>query len=168
MKVLFLDVDGVLNDEKSKSRCGGCVGIDSGKMARLKQIVDETGAAIVLSSSWRLGYNKDHVDLGNFAKYLTNKFRKQGLSVYGSTPDLGRGGLLRAEEIKQWLEDNKGKNITAWAVLDDELFRGYLEGGFDRHLVKTNFRNGGLTAEKAGKVIEILNKEDKKDESTKH
>ena len=77
MKVIFLDVDGVLNCNKSKSRCNLCVGIDADKIKRLKEIIDETGAYIVLTSTW-----KDYYVVGaykqteKFAKYLNNKFRK--------------------------------------------------------------------------------------------
>ena len=48
MKVLFLDVDGVLN------RCGkSAQGLEEDKVALLKQIVAATGCRIVLSSTWR-------------------------------------------------------------------------------------------------------------------
>ena len=55
MKVIFLDFDGVLNSAKSPADSGtdGLV-IESGKMELLKQIVDATGAEIVLSTSYGL------------------------------------------------------------------------------------------------------------------
>ena len=39
MKLIFLDIDGVLNCAISKSRCFGCLGIDDDKVKRLKTIV---------------------------------------------------------------------------------------------------------------------------------
>lgn len=48
-KVIFLDSDGVLNDEGKNLKRG--VYIDEEMTARLKKIVEATGAQIVLSSS---------------------------------------------------------------------------------------------------------------------
>ena len=62
MKVIFLDIDGVLNTSQTfieidnefiktgKRR----IEIDLDRVELLKEIVDATGAVIVLSSSWRL------------------------------------------------------------------------------------------------------------------
>lgn len=47
MKIIFLDIDGVLNYENSKSK------VEEEKVKLLKEIVDKTGAEIVLSSDWR-------------------------------------------------------------------------------------------------------------------
>lgn len=46
MKVIFLDIDGVLNAENpsSKSRCGEYAGIDTDKLKKLGQIISETAA----------------------------------------------------------------------------------------------------------------------------
>ena len=50
-KVIFLDIDGVLNDEGEEREKG--VYIDETRVQRLASIVEQTGAEIVLSSSWR-------------------------------------------------------------------------------------------------------------------
>ena len=75
MKIIFLDVDGVLNTsetfrrrrieyEKTKK---WNVEIDLDRVARLKYIINMTGAKVVLSSSWRLmGKFKDN-------KFITAK-----------------------------------------------------------------------------------------------
>lgn len=49
-KVLFLDVDGVLNNY----RTGGIFTVTKSKLRLLQQIVDRTGCKIILSSTWRL------------------------------------------------------------------------------------------------------------------
>ena len=50
MKVIFLDIDGVLKEEdydaEFKDEC----------FARLKKIIAATDAQIILSSSWRISY----------------------------------------------------------------------------------------------------------------
>lgn len=160
MKVIFLDVDGVLNAEYSKSRCGECLGVDSDKVKRLKNIVDATGAEIVLSSTWRLGYNKDHNAVENHAKYLSNKLGKQHLRSVGMTPDLGRNGALRGSEIKAWLDRNDDI-VDEYVILDDEYFADFYTGDLYRHLVRTDFydTNGGLQDEHVEQAIRILNGE---------
>lgn len=47
MKIIFLDIDGVLNYENSKSK------VEEEKVKLLKEIVGRTDAEIVLSSDWR-------------------------------------------------------------------------------------------------------------------
>lgn len=52
MKVIFLDIDGVLNSFiYDLERKEGETAIDHTRLPLLKRIVDETGAIIVLSSS---------------------------------------------------------------------------------------------------------------------
>lgn len=167
MKVIFLDVDGVLNYEHSKARCGEFIGIDSDKVKKLKEIVDATDAAIVLSSTWRLGYNKDHCDLENHAKYLSNKLGKQHLRSVGMTPDLGRNGAFRGHEIKAWLDKNDDI-VDGWVVLDDEWFWDFNELDIGQHLVRTSFygEDGGLQEEHVQEAIRILNGELNDEERT--
>ena len=61
-KIIFLDIDGVLNTERQHDRCveAGLAYVDNFgyafdpvSVANLKRIVDETGADIVISSSWK-------------------------------------------------------------------------------------------------------------------
>ena len=80
MKVIFLDIDGVLNCRSSKSRCGCYIGIDNDKVKRLRQIVEATGAEIVLCSSWKkwwLPANKAEQDRN--ATYMDKKLQCEGL-----------------------------------------------------------------------------------------
>ena len=57
MKVIFLDVDGVLNSQQLFEKCEDdqLISVDEDNIKNLKTIVDATGAMIVLSSSWRYG-----------------------------------------------------------------------------------------------------------------
>lgn len=139
MKVLFLDVDGVLNCRTTKERFvrGGFIGIDPKKVALVKQIIKETGCEIVLSSSWRL-----EVD--------TAFHVAEHLRLYDMTPD-NRGLSDRGCEIVAWLEHHL--DVTKYAILDDNT-----DFHRDQPLFKTTF-DEGLTEKIAEEVIDYLNKE---------
>ena len=49
MKVIFLDIDGVLNNEYSKTRApSGVIGIDGDKVKRLRQLITEKGCQTLI------------------------------------------------------------------------------------------------------------------------
>jgi hypothetical protein len=157
MKVLFLDVDGVLNCKTTKARCDHYIGIDRAKVRLLKQIIDETNAKIVLSSTWRLGYVKSYhgyEEMQHSKKYLEQRLNEAGLSVYDVTPDLGRSGWARADEIKQWISNCK-EQITNIAILDDEDFYWY-KNGLHYYWVKTSWEGNGLTEDHVKEAIMVL------------
>ena len=64
-KIVFLDIDGVLNSElhyveKSQQQLADEIGYPLSEISRsavslLNQIVEKTGAKVVISSTWRLG-----------------------------------------------------------------------------------------------------------------
>lgn len=151
MRIIFLDIDGVLNCSESKSRCGSFIGIDNKKVKLLSQIVYETGAKIVLSSSWRIGWNKNSELCDSHGVYLNNKLRKSNLFILDRTKSLS----CRGEEIKQWIDSH---NVEGLVVLDDEIFKDYEELGILPHLVKTTFygEEGGLQEEHVNQAISVL------------
>jgi hypothetical protein len=104
MSVLFLDVDGVLNNKKmihSKDflLCELMIG-------RLRRIIDETNATIILSSSWRIYEDR--------REFLRNALERHGLRWADRTPFIGPA--LRCVEIDGWLERN---DVDKYAILDD-------------------------------------------------
>lgn len=161
IKVIFLDIDGVLNTYNTKSTTStGTTFVDDNKVKILKDIVDRTNAKIVLSSTWRIGWR--HVDLGikntELAKdfiCLRNKFRQFDIRLYGKTPIYDRFMSCRGEEIKAYLDKNK-EHIDGYVIIDD------LDGKYLRpcssHLLQTSEWKG--LQEKHIKVAEkILNME---------
>lgn len=127
MKVIFLDVDGVLNTEdtfdfqKKKFNQTGVhyVEIDEFRVKHLGDIVKETGAMIVLHSAWKDLFDCDNgfVAPRNFeAKYLLNLFDKYNITLYDVTPTLF--DYLKQDEINIWLL--KHKEVTDYIVIDDE------------------------------------------------
>lgn len=104
MKILFLDVDGVLNTTKSRS----LYALGKPYLKRLQEIVEKTDAKIVLSSTWR----KSNYHL----KRLQNRLSYRGLKIYSHTPNLGK---FRGLEINQWLKDHF-KDGDVYAIVDDD------------------------------------------------
>lgn len=144
-KVVFLDVDGVLNSRESIQR-DGPHSMDSGMLNNLKTLIDQTGATIIISSTWRL-------DSDNHAELL-EKLSDFGLKSHGVTPDL-EGQFLgdRTMEISSWLKQN---NVTNWVALDDLPLHRLDENLMDGHFVHTN-PHLGFTKEDLEKAIQILN-----------
>lgn len=147
-KIIFLDVDGVLNDDTTNAVApSGCVGVMDSKVKLLRTIIDLTGAKVVLSSDWKLCEpgNRDY-------QYLENKlWYKGGIRIYGKTPDID--WRRREQEILAWLGQHPA--VTSWVVLDDIRFDDFSRLEFAGHLVITDYKVG-LTDSDALKAIKIL------------
>lgn len=149
-----MDIDGVLNCSHSRSKCGGCIGIDNDKVKRLREILDDTGAHIVLCSSWKSEWEKvrkeDQSHVGN---YLDKKLWKEKLKVLDKTIDKGSN---RGEGIVSWINNHQ---VDTWIVLVDEIFDDYKQFGIMPHLIKTEFYqlDGGLQSEDLIRAIRMLN-----------
>ncbi len=152
MKIIFCDVDGVLNGsvitkEKSPS---GFTGVSDGLILNLKKIVDATGAAIVLSSDWRLV--RDDREHGKDYRYLVRRLKTvAGLDISGHTDDISWSS--RGDEIRKYLNDHP--EVTGYVVLDDIPFTSFETCNLGDHLILTNERKG-LTAKDADEAIRIL------------
>ena len=157
MKVIFLDIDGVLNTPSSESRCGEYIGIDDDKTERLAGIVKRTKAEIVLVSTWKKYWRKEEKlkPLQDYsATYLDEKLKKFGIKAADKTKDKSDGKYLsRGEGILEYIERNKVEN---YVILDDFQF-DYDGLGLTDCLIKTR-QTEGLTTAQAEKACEILSK----------
>lgn len=157
-KVIFLDIDGVLNRED-----GGPT-IEEQFVKRLAHIVKETEAEIILSSSWRgpyqchvnpnSKYQSEHVSL------LLEMFKKYNLSILDLTPNLSSGPYARPLEIRAWLEDQA--DLERFVIIDDDTFWAWNWMGdyfvCTTHLTANGRYVRGITDEDAEKAIVILNR----------
>lgn len=151
MKVIFLDVDGVLNEDTTPARTKSrVIFIDPEKLLRLKRIVEVTGAKIVLSSTWR--YDRDDARYNGDFLELQKAFHNVGLTFYSFTP-VDAIGIRRGMEIKAWL--GMHPEVDRYIVLDDELF-DFEERGLLPRLIKTDFVDGGLTEAHVQEAIDML------------
>lgn len=147
MKTLFLDIDGVLVNRKTinehkKNEYRGMGNFDPFCVHLLNWILDQTGAELVLSSSWRLGTPK------RYTRVLKH-IEEQGVrhKIIDRTPDpfplvLKNGDYTgqwsrRGAEIQLWLK-NQPETIDKFAILDDNSDMEPLMP----FLVKTDFEKG--------------------------
>ena len=111
MKVLFLDIDGVVCLHKDKDWDNEEEIFDAACCRKLQEIVSATGCKLVLSSSWRL-----------FPESIRSMFRQ--LKPFGITRENFRGRTPlrgeRGDEIMAYLK--KRPQIETFVALDDERF----------------------------------------------
>lgn len=152
-KVIFLDVDGVLNDAATSDRApGGFIGLSPGMIGNLKKIVDATSARIVLVSTWKSEWSADPAERTKDGEYLHHSLESVGLHIEDKTEDKI---VDRGTGIVNWLSAHP--EVKHWIVLDDDVFGDYLECGVMKHLVHTRYMYGGLTADMANIAIRLLN-----------
>ena len=157
MKVVFLDVDGVLNYAGCKAKFNHFLGVEDECVERLAEIVFSCSpkALIVLTSSWKTLWDNQPInskELDPMAKYLVDKLKAKGLNLADRTEE--KDPSKRGLGIKGWLK-KVGSDIDGWVVLDDEIFSDYEERGIIPHLVKTSF-GVGLSDKGVEKAIKIL------------
>ena len=157
MKVLFLDIDGVLNSKRydETRTLGNSFNIDESRLPLLKQIIDRTGASIVLSSTWRHKLYENCKPKNGEGTRLLFTFEKYSLNISSITPSDPELST-RPQEIEAWLLEHKDE-VEAFAIIDD-AFGGW--GELSEHLVQTNYRIGrGLEPRHVEAAVEILNRQ---------
>lgn len=191
MKIIFLDVDGVLNSDSDyyyttgpnkgdpRARAPHCGtyatgvyrGISDKKVKRLAKIVEETSASIVLVSSWKKCYVK-FLETGRdvFGRYLYNKLTKQGLKILDTTYEYEKIHDVRGDYtvwkrgmgVYHWLKEHD--NVESWIALDDETW-DYRHDQIGRVIKTLDFEEpeGGLNDRIMKKAIEMLNNPEKMD-----
>lgn len=156
IKIIFVDLDGVFNSEtyyRKRAEDGDVrpyplSEFDPEAVKQYMRIIQKTGAKTVISSSWR------HTD--GLRSILKNVgFRGSPLD-FEITPYLG---TIRGLEIKKYMEDYLDKHpdeeIESYCIIDDDIDMLYEQKD---NFVRTDAFYGGLTKEKADRVIKILNK----------
>lgn len=119
MKVIFLDVDGVLNRGSFDLASGG---LHDDCIEQLRQLVLHTGAKIVVSSSWK--------DAEKLMLQLKCKLYEHGAMRAIDTTEY-RSRKLREVEIQEWLD--KHPEVENYVVLDDWDLKEFFPG----HMVQT-------------------------------
>ena len=79
--VIFLDIDGILNEGPKKS-------LQPDKIRKLSELVLNTKSEIILHSGWRFWFDDSMSPLNDDAFNLMTMLQSEGLKLAGRTPDL--------------------------------------------------------------------------------
>lgn len=158
MKVIFLDIDGVLNSEEFLNNNPGKA-IDKNGVGILKHIIDKTGALIVMSSGWRLWFDDNLMPKDGYSQCLYDILEEFNIKLFGKTPDFSTEEIrtrktfshVKAKEIIAWLDENN--TVDKYVVIDDLDLRN---DKINANLVRTNPKIG-INEDDAKHVIAMLN-----------
>ncbi len=135
MRIIFLDADGVLNNDETENRIFGWIGIDPVLLNNLKKLYDESNkeeeTRIVVSSSWKndevksrreietCGYTK----VDNCYAELLKRLNALDMEVLGYTTET-ESQFERGKGILRWIREynKEHESISNYVVLDDEMF----------------------------------------------
>lgn len=184
--IIFLDVDGVL----TMSRCvccdfyesdptllfpeditalngvlfDGCIPLERAQLENLKWLVEQSNSNIVLSTTWR--------QVSDMRAYLIAALEHIGIPSYRilddtpCMPHLGRGG-----EIHTWVNEHKDQ-VSRYVVIDDDHVDSILQFvGADKFVQTTlqsavgDYEEEGLTRERAERALEILMRQQQKQDA---
>jgi hypothetical protein len=150
VKVVFLDMDGTLNNRRSQSLALEGVyppkvkyrthTVDPACVGHLRRAVEAVDAKIVVSSVWRM------VDQGKDVWHALQWCGWIRPPMIGCTDR----NNVRGQSIDAWLKEHP--EVTSYAILDDEQSDIHQK---DR-LVLIRDREAGMTAADADKLIALL------------
>lgn len=104
MKVIFLDIDGVLNCKNTANPRKFPYIVDRRLLKRFKRLLERTGAKVVLSSTWR------YDPAGIFSA------KHWGIPFVDVIPDMPK--KPRRDEILAWLKGHP--KVKRFVIIDDE------------------------------------------------
>ena len=144
MKVIFLDFDGVLNNENYSEYFHT---FSHYNFMNLKKIIDNTQAYICLTTTHR-NRELSLIMFEEVCKKFNINNRVIGKTEYNfELSCMKQNSILRVREINNWIEKNS-KNLEKWVILDD------MDMNIE-NFVRTNYRIG-LTEEDANEAISLL------------
>lgn len=150
LKVIFLDLDGVLNTDDFLHQCIHTDdGIDPKLITILNRIIKDTNTKIVISSDWRHGKTMAQLQA------ILDKFGFVG-DIVGMTDDNDKS---RWSQIVDWMDNIE---VDDFVILDDMDVMSHVVNMptfkrlADKHFFRTN-KDIGLTDEIADRIIMHMN-----------
>ena len=146
-KIIFLDFDGVMLTDRHQQPLQDEYGavFDPACVEQLKQIINSTGADIVVTSTWKIDLGAGGIRMMWTDRHLPGKF-------IGVTPNIN--SIHRGEEIAAWLTAHG--NDCRYAIIDDCPFTNFFQEEQLSHLFRVDERIG-LDEDTAREVIGYLN-----------
>lgn len=155
MKIVFLDIDGVLNSKSNKGNLTEemiqldlsknenlvklqMTSIDMSKVALVREICEQTNSKIVIISSWKSLSIYDE---------LEKELVKTGLPIIDKTIDMKN---RRGTEIKNYLDSHELEN---YVIIDDTYYDDYEE--LANNLVVIDYQYG-ISVKQKENAIQIL------------
>lgn len=135
-KIIFLDIDGVLNNSFTKERFKQFTGVDARLCKMFLDWLKQRDYSVILSSTWR---REDDFQA---------ELQRNGLSWIDETPLLGR---CRGQEIEVSIECYKP---VSYAILDDYGSTEFLK--YQRPFLVQTSAVKGLEEKKLAKIDELL------------
>lgn len=141
MKLLFLDIDGVLNSTQSVyyySRQKKKIRMETLlcpiATSNLQHILEKhPDCQIVISSTWRKYYT-----LKQFKK-IFDYYKIDSSRIIGITP-INKGSEIRGKQIAQWFSENPQYRFSHFVIIDDD---GDMEQYLNtHHFVQTSSKSG--------------------------
>lgn len=163
MKVIFLDIDGVLNSvqeaiaNRGKGGSYDYEGLSRIGVGLLRQLCEVTGAKIVVSSTWRSDGHEAIAGAFAVCGWRDVVFNK---TIIGVTPHLPG---VRGKEIQHWLEETP--SCDSYVIIDDDS--DMLDSQQD-HFVKTDNTIGFNLYDmvKAMDILGVPDDEEKQEEAS--
>lgn len=150
MKILFLDIDGVLNKHDAKSMYDDNA-LQPERISLINYVIENTQCKIFVISNWA-----QQLTVGRLSAMLYSKGLKPN-SISGAIQSkemFCEGmiviGIVKDQFVVDYIKEN---NITSYAVVDDDMKTEILDLS---KLVQPN-RSIGITKIEADKLINILN-----------
>ncbi len=141
VKIIFLDIDGVLTSLKSANQFGNYKTFLPSSVEALNHILKVSGAQIVISSAWRIGRTIEEL------RTIFNDQGIDGSKIIGLTPILRD---KRGHDIDSWLKTAR-LPVKSFVIIDDNSDMEHHIG----RLVQTTFEDG-LEMSHAEKAIAML------------
>lgn len=161
MKIIFLDIDGVLNGHARHPN--GYCGIDPACVYRLNRIVAETGAKVVVSSAWRYLIGRG-MNFNGFKAMLLTYGLDRAVEIIDATaedediPDRGPqiGERLKCFEVDSYVILDDGSDDQPHPPATKPLTESLVEH-HERAVIVFTDGTKGLTDADADRAIAILN-----------
>lgn len=157
MKVIFLDIDGVLVTRNSiiyqylNFPDDTDIRFSKKAVKNLNKLIRLTKAKIVISSTWRLFHSLED---------LKNIIKKQGISgEIISTTSVEKAtieeGIPRGQKISDWLEQHP--EVEQYVIIDDDVQADCIQF-HPYNCVETSYKRGFSPEDRFNEALAILNK----------
>ena len=162
MKIIFLDIDGVLNsdswNQKHENEIKNGILVDEEKVEILSKLIKTTGAKVVLHSGWRFWFDESFLPIRKESEILMKLLNKNNIDFYDFTPDLTTEEIrksknfskVKPDEILLWLKNHS--DISSWVVIDDLDLNNKI---ISNHQIKPDSKIG-LSSSDIEKAVKLL------------